>query len=471
MKYSYIVPAALLLLSSCGDFLEESSQDEIRPTTVEDLASVMYAEAYPQNTTEDAYLILLTDEVQSNGLSIDQYANAFECGQNVYCFDPEMFDGVKTFVNDMNSWKNYYDRIKGCNVILDYAEEMNGNEDAKKTMVGQARLLRAFYYLKLAGIYCQPWQNGNPDTNLGVPLITSSHVSDVQPARNTLRETYDFIEDQLKIAAQELDGFKPTTVYRVTKTVADVLLARLYLYKEEWEKAAEYATKAINEGPQLTNFSQLLSVYKSVYDVSNSSEVVWNYGGIIYKSIYFNSGQMYNGKFPYSGTPELLAMYDQVNDIRRQYTYVQVSTYSGDYYYKIRTYNGNDGEHGIRMAEAYLIRAEAYARTNRVSEALKDINDLRESRYRAGTYVPETITDANELLTFILKERQREFVWEDGFRWMDIKRLGLNVKHTFIDENGVSTEFELKANDLLYALPIPQDAISKNKNLIQNPRN
>ena len=473
MKYNLLyLFAALMVLTSCGDFFEESSQDEIRPTTIEDLASVLYAEAYPKGNLGDSYLFLLTDEVQSNGLKNESYTSAFNAGQFVYCFDPEMFDGVKTFYDaDQNSWKNYYNQIMGCNVILDYAYEMRGDDTERNNIIGQARLLRAYYYLKLACIYCQPWQNGSPDQNLGVVLITTSHVNDVQPSRSTLRETYAFIEQELKLAAQELKDFKPTTKYRVTKTAADILLARLYLYQENWGEAINYATTTINEGPKLSDFVLLLSKYRSVYDLDFSTEVIWNYAGQVCKSYYFNNGQYYAGLLPYSGTAEMLAMYDPTNDIRRQSsTYVQISASMGDYYQKKRNNGGYDGEHGLRMAEAFLIRSEAYARTGKTTEALKDLNDFRETRYKAGTYTAVNITNADELLQFIIDERQREFVWEDGFRWMDIKRLGLSVTHTFIDENGGSTVYTLESNSKLYALPIPNDAISKNKNLVQNPR-
>ena len=382
-----------------------------------------------------------------------------------------MFDGVKAYPSDANAWKNYYERIKGCNVVLDYADDMTGSEQAKNELIGQARLLRAYFYLRLTYVYCQSWQNGSPDQNLGVPLITTSHVSDLQPSRNTLRETYDFIEQELVQASKELAGFKPTTKYRVTKTAADVLLARLCLYKEDWTKAIEYATTAINEGPSLANLAQLRAANRNVYDVANSSEVVWNYGGTIYNnSNYFGVyRELYSGAAPYSGATYIPSLYDQTNDVRRQ-AFVSTSTY-GNYYPKRATGgSGNDGEHGVRMGEVYLTRAEAYARNGNTAQALKDINELRESRYAVGTYTPVNISDATELLNFILEERQRELVWEDGFRWMDIKRLGLGVTHTFVDENGGQTEYRLEPNSKLYALPIPQDAISKNKNLVQNPR-
>lgn len=122
------------------------------------------------------------------------------------------------------------------------------------------------------------------------------------------------------------------------------------------------------------------------------------------------------------------------------------------------------------MSEAYLNRAEAYAQKGDNANALADLNHLRENRYAAVSYQPLNITNNEELKMFVRDERQRELVWEGGFRWMDIKRYGLSVTHVFTDEDGSQTTYTLQAGDPLYALPIPHDAISKNPNLKQNKR-
>lgn len=170
-----------------------------------------------------------------------------------------------------------------------------------------------------------------------------------------------------------------------------------------------------------------------------------------------------------------MTLYDVENDLRYK-TYFQIST-GVVYGNKVgwNTLNGSD--RGIRMAEAYLNRAEALTRrfvksgneADRV-EALKCLNDLRETRFVEGTYVNEDITDGNKLLAFCLEERQRELCLEEGFRWYDIKRLGLSVRHSYIDAEGIAHEYVLESNSPLYALPIPKDAIDRNYQLEQNPR-
>ncbi|MBR1463391.1 MAG: RagB/SusD family nutrient uptake outer membrane protein [Prevotella sp.] len=478
MKHLYILLAAIMLLTSCGDFFEESSQDEIRPTTVEDLASLLYSEAYPYSATtyvNDAYLTLLTDEVECWALTDETMITMLEKGSPVFCFSPTMFDGVESFISEENSWKSYYTLIKGCNVVLDYADDMKGSEKDRIEMKGQARALRAYYYQKLVSIYCQTYSAGNPDQYLGVPLITSSHVSDQYPTRATLRETCEFIESEYMKAAEELKDFVPTTKYRITKTAVNGLLSRHYLYTEEWEKLISVASMTINDGPSLTNFDQLRSSYMNIYDMTGSPEIVWNYGGRFFGSEFIEGTNLVSGRtHPYNVSAELKALFE-VNDRRYDptqydYNYITSSSTLCQYGTKTSLNNRIDGEHGLRMAEVYLNRAEAYARTGDVARAMADLNTLRESRFRAGTYTPLTASSADDAVSQIIEERRRELLWEDGFRWIDIKRLGLSVTHIYIDANGTQTTYTLPANSPLYALPIPQDAISKNKNLVQNPR-
>ena len=75
-----------LLCTSCHDFFKESSQDEIKPSSVEDLRGVMYKEAYPYQLATGTFLMLLTDEVQCNGLSNDTYATVHQNGTPVFTF-------------------------------------------------------------------------------------------------------------------------------------------------------------------------------------------------------------------------------------------------------------------------------------------------------------------------------------------------------------------------------------------------
>ena len=472
----------LFISSSCHDFFKESSQDLIKPSSVEDLRSVMYKEAYPYQFASDNYLMFLTDEIQCNGLLRNEYATQHGNATPVFTFNPMMFDGGEVFpTNDVNSWKIYYEKIKGCNVIIDYVSEVSGTEQEKNALLGQAMLLRGYYHLKLAMIYCQAYSASgvDPENALGIPLMLTMDLTDEYPERPSLKASYAQIEKDLLEAASLLkENYTPESVYRVGDIAAYVLLSRFYLFRgeaEDLDKAIQYAGKAIEEGPMLSRLSVFSGTDKSVFDSDQSTEVVWNYGTNSFKNTTYFFTSAYSETVPWSISTELLNQYGS-NDLRRSVYFVRTFG-SGEYGGKIGRNSSYGGDHGIRMAEAYLNRAEALARRfmakgdgNDRVQALHGLNTLRETRYVDGTYVEEEIADAQDLLDFCLQERRLELCIEEGFRWFDIKRLGLSVTHKYIDSEGVEQEYVLESNSLLYALPIPYDAIERNYKLKQNPR-
>ena len=481
----YILLGVLFLCSSCHDFFKESSQDEIKPSTVEDLRSVMYKEAYPYQFASDGYLMLLTDEIQSNGLQNQQYATQHSNGTPVFTFNPMMFDGNEVFpVTDVNSWKVYYEKIKGCNVIIDHVSKVSGTEQERNALLGQSTLLRGFYHLKLAMIYCQAYTapGVDPKTAMGVPLMLTMDLTDDYPERPSLEALYTQIENDFLRATTLLEeNYTPDNVYRVGNIAAYVLLSRFYLFRggdEDLNKAIQYAGMAIEKGPMLTRLSILEGTDKSVFDSDMSSEVVWCYGTDAFRGQNppFFVTNYYAEDVPWSVSSDLLQLYDVTNDIRYQ-KYFRRASGSLKYGNKIGHNSSYGGSRGIRVAEAYLNRAEALARRfqakgdgNDRLQALDDLNTLRETRFVAGTYVDEDITDAQALLDFCLNERRLELCLEEGFRWFDIKRFGLSVTHKYIDTEGVEREYVLESNSPLYALPIPYDAIERNYKLKQNPR-
>lgn len=477
---------SLVSFSSCDDFLEETSQDEIIPETLEDLTAVMYAEAYPYSFAGDVYLNLLTDEIKSNGLSYEGYTTKYENGRPIFTYDVAMFDGGFTIPGDANSWELYYERIMGCNVIIDYVETIEATDAEKLAMRGQALFLRGYYYFKLATIYCQPYNLVDPTETLGLPLVLTMEVTDDFPSRASLEETYTQIENDLKEAAVLLkENYEQPNKYRVGYLTAEAILTRFYTLKcsgTEWQKVIDYSDDVLAYAPILTNLSSFESTFHSngIYTLDVSDEPLWVYGvNTALNSNYWPSNA-YNGIAPYSIASELTALYE-VNDLRAESYFSKQSTATVTYDYNINKigqyFAGGYGDRGIRNAEVYLNRAEAYCRLfveagddNYRLNALSDLNTLRESRFATGTYEDVNITDANELLDFCLTERRRELCLEEGLRWADIKRLNLSIDHVFIDENGTESTYTLKSGDKLYALPIPYNVINRNSNLSQNPR-
>ena len=119
-----------------------------------------------------------------------------------------------------------------------------------------------------------------------------------------------------------------------------------------------------------------------------------------------------------------------------------------------------------RLAETYLIRAEAYIKMGaKQTEAKNDINVVRT---RAGA---ATINESEATIDYILDERAREFAGEYN-RWYDLKRTGKLVQYVSAYNPDVPSEANMKGSDGQYKVlrPIPQDAIGLNSaTVVQNP--
>ncbi len=480
---------SMLSFTGCSDFLDETSQDEIIPETVDDLSAVMYSEAYPYQFEGNIYLRMLTDEVVCNGLNMETYSTNYEYGRQIFNYNTTMFDGDYTIPSDANSWVMIYEKIMGCNVVNDYIDKIDATETEKNAIKGQVLFLRGFYYLKLAIIYCQPYtrEGYNPADVLGLPLVTTMNVTDDFPVRSSLEDTYAQIEGDLKEAVSLLKAnYEQPNKFRVGYLTAEAMLTRFYIFKnseDDLQSIIDYSNDVLSNASALTYLSSFESTFHDdgIYNLDVSSEPLWVYGTSTVtpsENIYFPLNP-YSVKAPYSIAPELLALYD-ANDLRADCYFKIGSTASGTYMLntnKIGTTSSSYGDRGIRNAEVYLNRAEAYCRlfinTGNAEyriNALSDLNSLRETRYATGTYEDEDITDGTELLNFCLEERRRELCMEEGLRWADIKRLNLSVDHVFIDEDGNEATYTLSSGDLLYALPIPYNVINRNSKLAQNPR-
>ena len=460
------------ICSSCHDFFKESSQDEIKPSTVEDLRSVMYKEAYPYQFASDNYLMLLTDEMQCNGLLIDQYATQHANGTPVFTFNPMMFDGGEVFPDvDVNSWKIYYEKIKGCNVIIDYVSEVSGTEQEKNALLGQATLLRGFYHLKLAMIYCQAYTASgvDPKTALGVPLMLTMDLTDDYPERPSLEALYSQIEQDFLTATSLLEeNYTPDNVYRVGSVAAYVLLSRFYLFRggdEDLDKAIQYAGMAIEKGPMLSRLSMLMGTDKSIYDSDMSSEVVWCYGGYSFKVNTYFPTDAYQSIVPWSVSTELLSLYT-TNDLRDDIYFQSFTAGPGGVYgEKIGLNSSYGGDHGIRMAEAYLNRAEANAELGHTDLALDDIEHLR--KYRFEVEVPITVSTKTDVVQLVRQERRFELCFEQH-RWFDLRRWDRpRIEHIYTTDMNSSqkVKFVLEENDKAYTLPLPVEVKEFDYNL------
>lgn len=501
--------AALLLFTGCRKFLKDASQDEMTPTTTTSINELLAKEGYPYVATAATasdgyslcnYLNLMDDDMhmQNYSTELNNYVKPFyKWSDNVY---EEAASGSAGGAN--NPYQNLYNRIRGCNVVMDMLPEVSGPEADKEQIKGEALVLRAYYYLMLVNLYGWPYNDAVHDknTSLGVPILSKGDISDAAIARSTVKQVYDFITADIENAILLLEKNKSiSTVFRINYRTAWLLASRIYLYMEQWDKVIEYTNKLIGEYPLLADLNgRTLPVPQTGEGNKNASfldpsnvEMLFMFSGQRSGDLtLINIGKAYTCV----ASTDLTSQFE-INDMRFG-VYNSTNpppnfflTRLNGFYTNAKVYYSNgQASRSFRMAEAYVNRAEAYIRTalqsgdaSLLQKALDDLNALRVKRFATGASNAIVTSaslnnDPQMILQFCLTERRREFSFEE-LRWFDLRRYGMpSIVHTynpnepFIINAALPVEtFTLPPRSDRYVMKIPQNALDANPALIQNP--
>lgn len=457
ITYQRLVAGLLMafLLSGCEAFVAlEVPNDRITSTTV-----------YGDDATTRAAL---------DGMYIQVFNTAFAAGGNASVSflgglsagtygltsaipDMEEFAGYQLEATNglnLNLWSGAYSTIYMCNALIEGVAENNAlSTDTRESLEGQARFVRAFTYFELTNLYGD------------VPLVTQTdYTVNALKARSLQTEVYDLILEDLTRAVELLDADYPDNERtRANRFAALGLLARVHLYLENWEQAETYSSEVLGA----TDLYELPEDLNNVF-LANSREALWQVSpeGWGNSFTHTRDGNLLI-RITTTGSPVelsagLLQSWES-GDQRRADWVGSFTTAAQTYYYpnkyKIRydASGGNYTEYSMimRLAEQYLIRAEARARQGKLEVAVADLNRIRE---RAGLEPVEFNTSLSQesLIEVVLEERYHELFSEWGHRWLDLKRTGKALEEL----EGV------EAIDLLY--PIPEDELLKNPNLNQN---
>lgn len=447
---------SLLTFASCSDFLNETSQDEVIVKDVNDYRELLLGSGYP-SPTEKLYLplYLLDDDymLNENSMSDDEdYASA----QSAYPFhtwQSNMWQDAHvdvSYYGDM--YAKTYERIMGVNAVLDGIDDANGDITTKNQIKAEALALRGYYYYMLVNIFGQPY---NADKqSLGVPLKLTANLEPNGRSRNTVEEVYQQIVSDMSQSASLLAQYsKERGDFRINLPTVDILMTRAYLQMEDWDHVIHVATDAIENGNPLTNYLNLEAKSKS-FSTYNYSEVEWLYGNG-YSSCALPGIRPSN---------DLWTSFSD-KDTRKQLWFSASGKNVNLQKKKLLT--KRTPTNAIRMSEAWLARAEAYAMKGELDKASADLSHLRENRYR--DYSPESYTDKDELLAQIRKERRLELCY-DEVRWFDLRRYGMpSIQHQYKARKSAAwVTYTLKERDPLYTLPIPNEDILQNSQLEQN---
>lgn len=454
-------------ISSCDNATDIPAQDEILDdnvfNNVEDLERGLYG---VYSGISGSNLIGFTSRFVD-----DLKIGPGNRGQGIQVFTWSINNGTD---EPENIWNNYYNLINRANRLIEASESIEGiNEDEqnlKARIVAETKAIRAFAHFDLFRLYSVDY---SPES-LSIPIIDYVHIYDM-PSRNTVQEVLDFVTADLEEAEETLDLTYSTNT-RFSGLAIKALQARVALYAQDYQDAIDYSSEVIAN----SDLTQGIDQYRAMWDDQDETEVIFelartNGQGAIGTLFTDTNGDVFfNVSFELY---DVLGANDFADDAR---TYAIIDTDNFDSSNEnnmVGKYLGTDVNPGLnnikifRTAEQYLIRAEAYARTNQLALAAADMQTLKSSR-KEGITVTVNYNSTEDALSDVLLERRLELAYE-GHRYFDLVRFG-NVSEPGVvryqnDCDNAAGACSLPEGDYRFSLPIPQSEIFANDNMVQNP--
>lgn len=344
-----------------------------------------------------------------------------------------------------------------CNLTVN--QKVKGlSTERRVEMIAEAKFTRAMAYHYLLRQYGEFYDLESP---YGIVLLGDKPIRDNVPiARSSVADSYKAIEDDLKDAIANA----PETPlhYKISRTTAKALQARLMLYKKDYVQASKLAKEVIDQSEVYGYYLEedFIKMFANTY---SSSEGLF----ILYTSLPNERDPDGNWSSLSGNTLTKIAqsMIDNTTDSRYKSIYIDIDptkTWIKNNKYQ---YNRNDTRQNtyifIRLAEMYYILAEAEARQQHwdaARSALKGIICLDRAGY-TEEYVSNIPND--RMLELILKHKWLELASENNEEWYDL------VRYHVEDNFAIAPDYV--ASDAHLTMPIPRKAMAGNNLLVQNP--
>ena len=377
-------------------------------------------------------------------------------------------------------WQHCFNGINRANQVLDNVPKVTMDETRKKQILAEAYFLRGLYYFHLVKAFGE------------VPLKSTStqDISTTEVAKSKVEEVYAFLIKDLEQAAKDLPA-TPKDRGRAASGAAQGLLAKAYLYAGNWAKSGENAQALI----QTNRYSLLPNVLDLYNPLKEDAARVEQIFAAEFSALSGLNGYDLAGFYAPASSPPVfsktafgsafgyMSFYKSFNpvDKRRQTLDTAYVNSAGkligqsDATIKDRIIvkkfldpnsNGANGENNfpiLRLADVYLIAAEAEARQNGpTAVAYTAINTVRK---RAGIpdLTPGLTKDA--FIEAVLQERSWELCYEAD-RWYDLTRTGkFKMVATVLNSYYPSRPVQDKHR----YFPIPNIEVLTNSKIEQNP--
>lgn len=447
MKYFKHISLFTILLTalSCTDLLNPVPVDRITDDQVltdANSARIVLTSAYRDLANLGAPKIIAGDFTADNLI----HNGTFTQYREISSKDMSSSNGSASAL-----WGVIYSMSYIASFLSEGLPEIDISQTNAEEIIATASFLRAYAYF--VGVY----------TFGGLPIVTSTNVEENrQIPRSSFEETLEFIESDLLFALDKLpeESFNSGDA---TNGAVKALLARFYLFKDNWSEAEKYATDVIT-GNGTKEYILEEEFENAIADFSTESifEIVYSANDNPGTSTNFGINNLFVGRREIIPSSEMvLALQNDGGDRQVVLEFDGTNARGSDNGWTIVRYGPFDNIQIFRLAEMYIIRAEARAQQNNISgteSAESDINVIRE---RAGVPLIQGAS-TNQMLLVIENERRMELCFE-GHRWYDLKRTGR--------AKTVMDEFTSNWTEKDELWPIPLREITNNPSLksAQNP--
>ncbi|MBR6813998.1 MAG: RagB/SusD family nutrient uptake outer membrane protein [Tidjanibacter sp.] len=482
---------ALISLTSCLDVEPESAipTDQAMATfdDAEQTVTGIYA-LLKSSALYSGYLTLLPDVQSDLVYAIDGYSNTFG---NFWQWQ------IRPTASEIEAvYAALYQVISNCNFYLENIDEVMEKQVVEEKILtldqytGEVYTIRALAYSELLKCFCKAYDPATAEQELGV-VLRKGYALPERSVRASLKESYEFVLSDLQMAEELLDPDNDQiSAAFMTQAVAYALHARVALYMQNWEDAVKYSSLVIDHPRKVYSLSPANSLYTSdmtyfdyMWNYDVGTEIIWrvgftatSYGGAL-GSVFLHFTNDYTYYYPdYVPAQWVLDLYDS-GDMRYSSYFYELQTghdHQLTWPLLVKYYGNQDLISGslvyhvnmpkpFRLAEQYLIRAEALCRQEKpdFAGASRDMNTLRSNRYVSGGAISLTEKD---YLEKIAEERVRELYME-GFRLHDLKRWGslyngggferTPQQHSLAE----GSSLRITADNPLFVWPIPQHEI------------
>lgn len=358
-------------------------------------------------------------------------------------------------------WNKITSLIAQSSIVINQAENFNFGIDnaAATTLIGQLYVARALAYFDLQRFFAQPYNFSSDASHLGVPIINEDLVGIeiINSPRSTTASVYSKIISDLETGISKI-GDDTSSVFYLNKNSAKALLARVYLYMENWSEANSLASEIIDSG----NYTLVSnSDYVGSWSLDSSTESIFSIANMATDNSNFTSIPYYYGRPRFNATSHIYAAIE-TGDVRKNLIV------SGKVL-KYPAYATKDNNIPIvRLSEMYLIKAEALAEMGGSANETNARAAINTLLLRANPLAAPITDTGSALKNRIEDERRKELMFE-GHRIFDLTR----KKKSFTKYStaaGLPIVVNYPSNYSI--LPIPQSEIDANASISiteQNP--